>query len=56
MGVPLFLRHAWSLRSRWQEEAKRYKEKEGYEERQQEDAVQLWPVKTSQLTKRFMRV
>jgi hypothetical protein len=45
------LRHAWTLRSWWQEEAQR--QKEGYEEGQQEDAVQLWQVKTFQPTRRF---
>jgi len=40
------LRHAWSLRS-WRQKKARWQEK-GYEEGQQEDAVQLWQVKTSQ--------
>ena len=48
----MFICHAWSLRSRWQEKAQRQEKR--HEEGQQEDAVQLWQVKTSQLTRRFM--
>jgi hypothetical protein len=50
----LLICHAWTLRNWWQEEAQR--QEEGYEEGQQEDAVQLWQVKTSQSIKRFTAV